>query len=72
MCKLCRLMIGVSNPADCAPGQIRSDFAVFPGRKIIGGSDNSENAKREIKLWFKEEEILKWNPVTIEWTHGVN
>ncbi|KAK5575298.1 hypothetical protein RB653_010556 [Dictyostelium firmibasis] len=53
-----RLMIGVTNPLASAPGSIRGDFGVDVGRNIIHGSDSVESAKREIALWFKEEELL--------------
>ena len=65
-------MIGLSNPVACVPGQIRGDFVLFAGRKIIGGSDDAKSAEREIPLWFKDSELVKWNPAVIEWTHGVN
>jgi len=70
--KMCRTMLGVSNPAACFPGQIRGDYAVFAGRKVIGSSDDSNSAEREIPLWFKENELVNWTPNSTEWTHGVN
>merc|ERR1712149_70603 len=33
---------------------------VKQGRNIIHGSDSVESAKKEIGLWFKDEEIQKW------------
>ena len=50
----------------------RGDYAVFAGRKVIGSSDDSNSAEREIPLWFKENELVNWTPNSTEWTHGVN
>eukprot|EP01099_Mayorella_cantabrigiensis_P003970 TRINITY_DN297_c0_g1_i1.p1 TRINITY_DN297_c0_g1~~TRINITY_DN297_c0_g1_i1.p1 ORF type:complete len:136 (-),score=44.21 TRINITY_DN297_c0_g1_i1:72-479(-) len=47
-----RKMIGKTNPLDSEPGTIRGDFAIETGQNIIHGSDSSESAQREIKLWF--------------------
>ena len=47
-------------------------MCVFPGRKVIGSSDDSESAGREIPLWFKENELVNWNPALIDWTSKSN
>ena len=70
--QMCRTLIGTSDPATSAPGTIRSDYAIFPGRKVIGGSDNPKEAQKQIDLWFTEQELVAWEPNTIEWTHGGN
>lgn len=57
-----RQMIGVTNPLQSAPGTVRGDLAVVTGRNIIHGSDAVESAKREIALWFKDDEINTWTP----------
>merc|ERR1711877_82393 len=64
-----RVMLGATNPADSAPGTIRGDFCVQVGRNICHGSDAVESAKKEIALWFKDEELVKWNPVSSEWVY---
>jgi hypothetical protein len=35
----------------------------FDVRNVIHGSDGPESAAREIKLWFKDEEIFSWDPL---------
>eukprot|EP01113_Clastostelium_recurvatum_P040565 TRINITY_DN631_c0_g1_i1.p1 TRINITY_DN631_c0_g1~~TRINITY_DN631_c0_g1_i1.p1 ORF type:complete len:170 (-),score=53.99 TRINITY_DN631_c0_g1_i1:57-515(-) len=58
-----RALIGATNPLNSAPGTIRGDFAVDTPRNIIHGSDTNEgSAAREIKLWFKDDEISSWTP----------
>ena len=36
-------------------------MGVFFFRNIIHGSDSVETANREIKLWFKDDELVEWN-----------
>merc|ERR1719442_242696 len=64
-----RVMLGETNPAASAPGTIRGDFCIQVGRNICHGSDAVESAKKEIALWFKDEEPVKWDPVAMEWVY---
>ncbi len=57
-----RMMLGETNPQDSKPGSIRGDFCIQTGRNIIHGSDSVESAENEIKLWFKPEELVSWEP----------
>jgi len=61
MVKQGRQMLGETNPLASKPGSIRGDFSIDLGRNIIHGSDSVESAKKEIALWFKEEELISWN-----------
>lgn len=51
-----RVMMGVTNPTEAAPGTIRGDFGrdweSDEIRNIVHGSDSSASAEREIKIWF--------------------
>ena len=62
-----RSMMGATNPANAGPGTIRGDFAVVPGRNVIHGSDSVDNGEREVGLWFSEEELVEWSPVSQPW-----
>ena len=64
-----RKLIGATNPLTAEPGTIRGDFAVSIGRNIIHGSDAIETAQSEITLWFKEEELVSWEPTTKPWLY---
>ena len=57
-----RKMIGSTNPLTAEPGTIRGDLGVNIGRNMIHGSDAVDTANREISLWFKEEELVNWQP----------
>lgn len=52
-----RNMLGKSQLKESAPGTVRGDLAVNNGRNVLHGSDSAEAAKREIKYWFKDQEI---------------
>jgi nucleoside-diphosphate kinase len=64
-----RKMIGATNPLISEPGTIRGDFGVSIGRNIIHGSDAIETAQREISLWFKDEELVDWQPQISTWLY---
>jgi len=62
-----RAMMGKTNPQDAGPGTIRGDFSQVTGRNIVHGSDSSESAKREIKLFFNDYELQDYNKIDEAW-----
>jgi len=64
-----RKIIGATNPLTAEPGTIRGDLGVNIGRNLIHGSDAPETAKHEIALWFKDEELVSWQPQIMPWLH---
>ena len=65
-----RQMLGATNPIESLPGTIRGDFSIQTGRNICHGSDSVENAEKEIKLWFDEDEICAdWTDHSLEWVY---
>ncbi len=52
-----RDLMGATNPKEAQPGTIRADFAESIDANAIHGSDSLENAKIEIKFFFKSNEI---------------
>ncbi len=55
-----RAVMGATDPAKAAPGTIRGDYGLDISNNLVHGSDSPESAKREIELFFKEDEILSW------------
>jgi len=55
-----RNMIGKTNPLEARSGTIRGDFALNVQKNIIHASDSLENARKEIAILFKPEEILDY------------
>ena len=64
-----RKMLGATNPLNSEPGTIRGDYCIESGRNIIHGSDSVESAEREIKLWFKPEEINQYTRDSDKWLY---
>ncbi|CEH16658.1 nucleoside diphosphate kinase [Ceraceosorus bombacis] len=59
-----RVLLGATNPLASAPGTIRGDFGIDVGRNICHGSDGVESAKKEIALWFGEQNpTIEYNRV---------
>ncbi|CAO1632845.1 unnamed protein product [Parajaminaea phylloscopi] len=59
-----RVLLGATNPLASQPGTIRGDFAIDVGRNICHGSDSVDSAKKEIALWFGEQDgTINWQPV---------
>jgi nucleoside-diphosphate kinase len=57
---LIRKMIGATNPKESELGTIRGDYAIDTGRNIIHASDSPTSAKREIALFFQDDEICHY------------
>lgn len=64
---LARQVIGATNPANAAPGTIRGDLAVEIGRNIVHGSDSPESGKRELGIFFKDNELVSWTRTVEKW-----
>lgn len=71
--ELVRKMVGHTLPLKSAPGTIRGDYSYDssflantnkrPIKNLIHASGNVEEAKFEVSLWFKEEEIFDYQRV---------
>jgi nucleoside-diphosphate kinase len=66
---LIRKMVGATNPKEADLGTIRGDYAVDTGRNIIHASDSPRSAKREINLFFKQEELLDYEVPDNSWIY---
>ena len=62
-------VIGSTNPSEAAPGTIRGDYGLNLGRNIIHGSDSTESAQREVKLWFTSSEIADYKEPREDWLY---
>ena len=71
--ELIRKMVGATEPKSAPPGTIRGDYSHHSyaytdaqGKSIknlVHASGNLEEAKQEIALWFKEEELHTYKTV---------
>lgn len=64
---LSRAMMGKTNPLEAVPGTIRGDFAAHTNLNLIHGSDSPESAEREIRLFFRDEELLDYERAVSVW-----
>lgn len=53
-----RKMMGETHPQNSAPGTIRGDFGIELTKNIVHGSDSVETAKREIAIFFNDDELV--------------
>src|SRR5438270_5189163 len=65
-----RNLIGATDGVKAPPGTIRGDFAISVQNNLIHGSDSPDNARAEIALWFKPEELVDWRPADAPWVAG--
>ena len=66
---VCRTLMGTTNGKEAAPGTIRGDFGMSPGYNLIHGSDSPESAKRELAMWFNQDELLDYERTEERWVY---
>ncbi|MDR0911708.1 MAG: nucleoside-diphosphate kinase [Methanobrevibacter sp.] len=64
-----RKIVGATNPKEADLGTIRGDYAMDMGRNIIHASDAPESAKREIALFFNEDEVIDYDISDNSWIY---
>src|SRR5262245_4294379 len=67
-----RKMMGKTFGSQAEPGTIRGDFGVSNSFNLIHGSDSPESAARELKLFFKPEELIDWTPAAQGWVYDLS
>ena len=55
-----RKAMGATDPARAEAGTIRADFGTDIQNNAVHGSDSVETAKKEIRLFFSEDEIFDY------------
>lgn len=53
-----RTMIGPTDGTKAPPGTIRGDYSLSTRENLVHASDSRESAEREIKLFFREDELV--------------
>lgn len=56
-----RRLMGTTDPQDAAAGTIRGDFGLNLTKNMVHGSDSLGSAKRELALFFSEEELQDYS-----------
>jgi nucleoside-diphosphate kinase len=62
-----RKTMGDTNPVKAGPGTIRGDLGLEMGRNLIHGSDSLDSAKKEIALFFGEDQIHSYQRDVDRW-----
>jgi nucleoside-diphosphate kinase len=55
-----RQVMGATDPARAEAGTVRADFGLDIQRNATHASDSLENARKEIELFFTEDEIFEY------------
>jgi nucleoside-diphosphate kinase len=65
-----RKLVGATSPDQAAPGTIRGDYAhqskayanahKLPVANLVHASANPQEAKREIEVWFTEDDLHEY------------
>jgi nucleoside-diphosphate kinase len=81
-CALVRKITGSTEPLTSDVGTIRGDFTLDSYqladtdkrsvRNLIHASGNPEESAKEIKIWFKDEELLEYNSIQEKMLYDVN
>jgi len=69
---MARKMMGATFGYEAEAGTIRGDYSCSKGYNLIHGSDSIESAEREIKLYFKPDEIIDYDLTDATWLYGKN
>ena len=62
-----RNMLGATSGLKAAPGTVRGDFSASRQMNLVHASDGPEAAKREVELYFRNEEICAYEPTLRTW-----
>ena len=67
-----RKMMGATFGSNAESGTIRGDFGVSNSFNLIHGSDSPEAAERELKLFFKDGEVLDFDRAVESWVYDMS
>ncbi|MAY75383.1 MAG: nucleoside-diphosphate kinase [Phycisphaerae bacterium] len=67
-----RSMMGATFGSKADAGTIRGDFGVSNSFNLIHGSDSPEAAERELKLFFKDGEVLSFERPGDAWVYDMS
>jgi len=66
---ICRRLMGSTSPENSQPGTIRGDYSLDVKHNLIHGSDSLESFAHEAKVYFSEEEIIKYRLDLERWIY---
>ena len=70
--RVVRDMVGPTNGLDAPPGTVRGDFGSSRQMNLVHASDGPEAAKREIEIFFSQDEIHRYEPTIRPWLRATD
>ncbi|MFW6040933.1 MAG: nucleoside-diphosphate kinase [Thermoplasmatota archaeon] len=67
--EMVRKMVGKTDPIEASPGTIRGDFGIEIGRNLVHAADSLDSAKRELDIFFDEDEYQDYHRVVEKWVY---
>jgi nucleoside-diphosphate kinase len=68
--RVVREMLGATSGLKAAPGTIRGDYSSSRQMNLVHGSDGPDSAKREIALYFRDDELCAYEPTITPWSRA--
>ena len=68
--EIARKLMGATFGYEADPGTVRGDFGCSRGFNLIHGSDSPESAQTEIKLFFRNDELIDYQLSQQHWLYG--
>ncbi len=68
--RVARAMCGPTDGKNAPAGTIRGDFSMSTSANIVHSSENIKAAKKEIKLFFKKEELFNYQKPDLEFFYA--
>lgn len=65
-----RLIVGPTNATKAPAGTIRGDFSNSTSRNVIHASDSKETAEKEIKRFFRDNELFSYKFVNEQYRYA--
>jgi len=66
--RVARDMVGATSGKEAVAGTIRGDLSLSQQRNLVHAADGPESAKREISLYFDDDELCCYEPANGPWT----
>jgi nucleoside-diphosphate kinase len=70
--RVVREMLGATSGLKAAPGTVRGDFSSSRQMNLVHGSDGPEAARREIALYFRDDEICSYEATITPWLRAAD
>jgi len=70
--EVARKLMGTTFGSNAEPGTIRGDFGLSRSFNLIHGSDSEESAKRELGLFFSEDQLISYDREIDSWVYDMS